>query len=314
MLPKKPTAKNRHDTQQSPSSQHGASGSSETLTKETTKRIHQTEQPWSSQQGASGSSEVLQRETAQTPRNWVNRYEIVLKLEKGNSGTVYLCKDLRCHAEDPSEHLKVLKKIRQSGFDSDETIEGMHEARLLSKLKHPGIVQLHDSFVDGDYFCMVTEYCGGGNMHDVIRKAEELGRPFDEGTVMDWFVQLLTALHYMHSQQILHRNLQTWKIYLKQNRLKIGGFGKCKVWMDKNDMASTLVESAMYMSPEMIQGLGYNFKADVWALGCILYEICALKYAYSGNTLMAMLYRIVEGDPPNLPENYPKELNRILHL
>ena len=47
-------------------------------------------------------------------------------------------------------------------------------------------------------------------MHDVIRKAEELGRPFDEGTVMDWFVQLLTALHYMHSQQILHRNLQTW--------------------------------------------------------------------------------------------------------
>ena len=51
---------------------------------------------------------------------------------------------------------------------------------------------------------------------------------------------------------------------MKQNRLKIGGFGKCKVWMDKNDMASTLVESAMYMSPEMIQGLGYNFKADVW--------------------------------------------------
>ena len=105
MLQKKTTAKNRHDTQQSPSSQHGASESSEILTKETTKRIHETEQPWSSQQGASGSSEVLQRETAQTPRNWANRYEIVLKLEKGNSGTVCLCKDLRCHAEDPSEHL-----------------------------------------------------------------------------------------------------------------------------------------------------------------------------------------------------------------
>ena len=54
---------------------------------------------------------------------------------------------------------KVLKTIPQNEFESDETIEGMHEVRLLSKLKHPGIVQLHDSFTDGEYFCIVTEYC-----------------------------------------------------------------------------------------------------------------------------------------------------------
>jgi NIMA (never in mitosis gene a)-related kinase 11 len=84
-----------------------------------------------------------------------NRYRVEKKLGSGNFGVAFLVVDLK-ENEDPN---KVLKEISVGEMQPDETIESVHEANLLAKLNHPHIVSFHDSFLDGEYFCIVTEYC-----------------------------------------------------------------------------------------------------------------------------------------------------------
>lgn len=243
-----------------------------------------------------------------------NRYEIVKRLGKGNYGTAYLCKDLRSKTSDSSYELKVLKEISVGELQPDETVDAVREARVLSKLAHPNIVKFHDSFIDGEAFCIITEYCEGGDLDNKINEFKKLKKPPDENLVMDWFVQLVLAVHYMHTRRVLHRDLKTRNIFLKKNMIKIGDFGISRILMGTTDLASTFTGTPYYMSPEVLKHEGYNSKSDVWSIGCILYELCALSHAFDGQSLMAVMYKIVEGEPPKLPDKYSSELSRILKL
>lgn len=248
------------------------------------------------------------------PRILANRYQVIKKLGKGNFGTAYLCKDLRLPKTDEDGGLKVLKEISVGDLQPDETVDAMHEARLLSKLDHPSIVQFHDSFIDGEFFCIVTEYCEGGDLDMLIQEYKKSRKHFEEKVVLDWFVQLLLAVHYMHSRRVLHRDLKTRNIFLKKNFVKIGDFGISRILMGTSDLASTFTGTPYYMSPEVLKHEGYNSKSDVWSIGCILYEMCSLDHAFDGKSLMAVMYKIVEGDPPDLPPKYSRELNQVLKL
>ena len=102
----------------------------------------------------------------------------------------------------------------------------------------------------------------------------------------------------------LHRN-----IFLKNETIKIGDFGILHGTMD---MASTFTGTPYYMSPEVLKHEGYNTKSDIWSIGCLLYEMCALQHAFEGQGLMGVMYKIVEGEVPELPRSYSRELNHIL--
>ncbi|XP_052229979.1 serine/threonine-protein kinase Nek11-like isoform X2 [Dreissena polymorpha] len=254
------------------------------------------------------------QKTKSSNKIWANRYQLVKKLGKGNFGTAFLCKDLRHKSTDQDGSLKVLKEISVGDLQPDETVDAMHEARLLRQLDHPSIVQFHDSFIDGESFCIVTEYCEGGDLDMKIADYKKNKKLFDEKTVMDWFVQLLLAVHYMHSRRVLHRDLKTRNIFLKKNIVKIGDFGISRILMGTTDLASTFTGTPYYMSPEVLKHEGYNSKSDVWSIGCILYEMCALDHAFDGKSLMSVMYKIVEGDPPELPSKYSRELSDIFKL
>ncbi|XP_048742053.1 serine/threonine-protein kinase Nek11-like [Ostrea edulis] len=250
-----------------------------------------------------------------TPRVLANRYEIVKKLGKGNFGTAYLCKDLRSKIPETDEYdLKVLKEISVGELQPDETVDAVREARVLSKLDHPSIVKFHDSFIDGESFCIVTEYCEGGDLDCKINDCVKHKKELDSKLIMDWFVQLLLAVHYMHQRRILHRDLKTRNIFLRQNMIKIGDFGISRILMGTTDLASTFTGTPYYMSPEVLKHEGYNSKSDIWSIGCILYEMCTLQHAFDGKSLMAVMYKIVEGELPNLPEKFSPDLNNVLKL
>ncbi|RUS72823.1 hypothetical protein EGW08_019416 [Elysia chlorotica] len=245
------------------------------------------------------------RETKEA-RVLANRYEVIKKLGSGNFGTAFLCKDRKCNNE-----FKVLKEISVGDLQPDETVDAMHEARLLSKLNHPGIVKFHDSFIDGEFFCIVTEYCEGGDLDHRITDFKKSGKSIDEKTVLSWTIQLLLAVQYMHSRRVLHRDLKTRNIFIRNNRMKIGDFGISRILMGTTDMASTFTGTPYYMSPEVLKHEGYNSKSDVWSIGCIMYELCTLEHAFMGQGLMAVMYKIVEKDAPELPSKYSKNLNEV---
>ncbi|KAL5022684.1 hypothetical protein ScPMuIL_001839 [Solemya velum] len=257
---------------------------------------------------SSSSSDSSQRQA----RVLANRYEIRKKLGKGNFGTAFLCRDLKSKSKDQEN--KVLKQIAVGDLALDETVDAMREARLLSRLDHPSIVKFHDSFIDEDHFCIVTEYCEGGDLDNKINEFKKQKACFDENSILDWFVQLLLAVHHMHMRRILHRDLKTRNIFLKKNLVKIGDFGISRILMSTADLASTFTGTPYYMSPEVLKHEGYNSKSDIWSIGCILYELCSLEHAFNGQSLMAVMYKIVEGDPPNLPDRYSKQLDNIMKL
>ena len=98
---------------------------------------------------------------------------------------------------------------------------------------------------------------------------------------MHLFVQLLLSLQHVHSKQILHRDLKTQNILLNKDRdvVKIGDFGISKVLSSKSK-AFTVVGTPCYISPELCEGKPYNQKSDIWAVGCVLYELLSLKRAF----------------------------------
>ncbi|XP_054451586.1 serine/threonine-protein kinase Nek11 [Pteronotus mesoamericanus] len=237
------------------------------------------------------------------------RYVLQQKLGSGSFGTVYLVSDKKAKQ---GEELKVLKEISVGELNPNETVQANSEAQLLSKLNHPAIVKFHASFVEQDTFCIITEYCEGRDLDCKIQEYKEAGKTFSEGQIIEWFIQLLLGVDYMHERRILHRDLKSKNIFLKNNLLKIGDFGVSRLLTGSCDLATTLTGTPHYMSPEALKHQGYDAKSDIWSLACILYEMCCLSHAFSGANFLSIVLKIVEGDTPSLPKRYPRELNAIM--
>nr|XP_044992901.1 serine/threonine-protein kinase Nek11 isoform X2 [Jaculus jaculus] len=244
------------------------------------------------------------------PRTLIaRRYALQKKLGSGSFGTVYLVSDKKAKQ---GEELKVLKEISVGGLNPNETVQASLEAQLLSKLDHPAIVKFHESFVEWDNFCIITEYCEGGDLDYKIQEYKEAGKVFPENQIIEWFIQLLLGVDYMHERRILHRDLKSKNIFLKNNLLKIGDFGVSRLLMGSWDLATTLTGTPHYMSPEALKHEGCDTKSDIWSLACILYEMCCMDHAFTGSNFLSVVLKIVEGQTPSLPERYPRELSTIM--
>ncbi|NXC64523.1 NEK11 kinase, partial [Aleadryas rufinucha] len=237
------------------------------------------------------------------------RYTIQRKLGNGSFGSVYLVNDRKAKQ---GEELKVLKEISVGNLKPNETVEANLEAQLLSQLDHPAIVKFYASFVERDSFCIITEYCEGGDLDFKIQEYRDSGKMFTQSQVIDWFIQLLFGVNYMHERRILHRDLKAKNIFLKDNLLKIGDFGVSCLLMGSCDLATTFTGTPYYMSPEVLKHQGYNTKSDIWSLGCILYEMCCMNHAFTGQNFLSVMLKIVEGETPSLPDRYPSKLNAVL--
>ncbi|ELW48273.1 Serine/threonine-protein kinase Nek11 [Tupaia chinensis] len=237
------------------------------------------------------------------------RYVLRQKLGSGSFGTVYLVSDKKAKR---GEALKVLKEIPIGALNPNETVQANMEAQLLSRLDHPAIVKFHTSFVEQDSFCIVTEYCEGRDLDCKIQEYKEAGKVFPENQIMEWFAQLLLGVAYMHERRILHRDLKSKNIFLKNNLLKIGDFGVSRLLMGPCDLATTLTGTPHYLSPEALKHQGYDTKSDIWSLACVLFEMCCLTQAFTGSSFLSIVLKIMEGDTPSLPERYPRELNAIM--
>ncbi|KAM3877964.1 serine/threonine-protein kinase Nek4 [Diretmus argenteus] len=154
-------------------------------------------------------------------------------------------------------------------------------------------------------------FCEGGDLYHRLK--QQKGELLPERQVVEWFVQIAMALQYLHEKHILHRDLKTQNIFLtKTNIIKVGDLGIARVLENQNDMASTLIGTPYYMSPELFSNKPYNHKSDVWALGCCVYEMSTLKHAFNAKDMNSLVYRIVEGKLPQMPSKYDPQLGEMI--
>jgi len=238
----------------------------------------------------------------------MERYKEIRVVGRGNYGTAHLVKDVA------SGRKLVIKKIPMSTLSEKERRDAGSEIQLLSRLQHPNVVQYVTSFVEDDVLHIVTAFCNGGDLAQMIKVRKETSDYIEEELIIDIFIQLAMAVDYCHSLRVMHRDLKSSNVFItRKNVVKLGDFGIAKILDDDLKQARTVVGTPFYMSPEVCENKPYDFKSDVWALGCILYELCALDHAFGASNLLAVVNKIVQEDPPPIPVQYSDDLRMLIN-
>ncbi|KAJ7115921.1 kinase-like domain-containing protein [Mycena epipterygia] len=211
------------------------------------------------------------------------------------------------------------------------------EVNILKDLHHDHIVRYHDRYVDRDagILYILMEYCGGGDLSTVIKQAVKQNRPISEDAIWGYFMQILLALNHCHNTgghgrtgsagsaseidgkerraQILHRDLKPDNVFLDEsNTVKLGDFGLSKS-LAQASFANTYVGTPYYMSPELMQEKAYDSKSDIWSLGCLIYELCALKPPFhEAKTHNELSVLIRNARVPPLPRGYSQALGGVI--
>ncbi|XP_073748591.1 serine/threonine-protein kinase Nek1 isoform X7 [Callorhinus ursinus] len=202
----------------------------------------------------------------------MEKYVRLQKIGEGSFGKAILVKS----TEDGRQY--VIKEINISRMSSKEREESRREVAVLANMKHPNIVQYRESFEENGSLYIVMDYCEGGDLFKRINAQK--GILFQEDQILDWFVQICLALKHVHDRKILHRDIKSQNIFLtKDGTIQLGDFGIARVLNSTVELARTCIGTPYYLSPEICENKPYNNKSDIWALGCVLYEMCTLKHA-----------------------------------
>ena len=192
----------------------------------------------------------------------------------------------------------VIKKIDCTMMSKNEIAEAMNEVAVLRSLANgnPFIIGYRSAFDDAGSLHIVLDYAENGDLSQIISKTKAAKNRFTQAKVLDWFVQIASALRFIHSRNIMHRDLKTQNVFLDRYwQVKLGDFGIAKVLQSTTAKANTIVGTPYYLSPELCEDKPYDKKSDVWALGCVLYELCTLRHAFEGRNMCALVLRIVKG-------------------
>ncbi len=262
---------------------------------------------------------------ALTPQSRLGPYEIVAPLGAGGMGEVYRARDPRLGRDVA---IKVLPAHLSAHAESRARFE--REARVVSGLGHPHITVLHDVGSDSGVDYLVMELVEGESLAQrLVRGAMPAAEVARIGA------QIADALDRAHRAGVVHRDLKPGNVMLGKSGAKLMDFGLARasqgagpVGLDIATMThspaipgpltaeGTIVGTFQYMAPEQLEGREADARSDLWALGCVLYEMATGRRAYDGSTAASLISAIMKDEPrpmADLVPMTPPELERIIH-
>ena len=243
----------------------------------------------------------------------INGYQIIERIGVGSYGRVY--KVLK------NKKYYVLKEIPLNLSSAAEKINSVeNEADILSSLNNKYVVKFFKSFKRNQNIYIIMEYCDNGDLCTFLNriKKQRIKEDYflDKDFVWKLFIQMSIGLYYIHSKKIIHRDIKTLNIFLTKNLdAKIGDLGVAKV-LENTNHAMTFIGTPYYVSPEMCRNKPYNEKSDIWALGCILYELLTFNHPFTATNQAALFIKILNNKhnpfPPGVPEDLKIMVDYIL--
>ena len=242
-------------------------------------------------------------------------YKIKEKIGVGSYGKVYKV--------EKENIIYVLKQIPLNNATDIESIK--NEATILSSLNSEYVVKYYESFIEDNNLNIIMEYCEGGDLSTYMKqyKAKFLSNKsynsfssliLPENLIWKMFIQISLGLYHIHKKKILHRDLKTLNIFLtKDYNCKIGDLGVAKI-LNGTNHANTFVGTPYYLSPEICEEKPYNEKSDVWALGCILYEMVTFKHPFNASNQAALYIKILKGKYETINVKCSNDIRKIIDL
>ena len=158
------------------------------------------------------------------------------------------------------------------------------------------------------------EYCDGGDLSEFLNKNKKTKYLLKEDLIWNIFLKITIGLATLHKNKILHRDLKTLNIFMTKNLdIKIGDFGVAKI-LSKSGFAKTIIGTPYYLSPELCDEKPYNEKSDVWALGCILYELSTYRHPFNAKCQASLVLKILQDKPNSIHKYYSENLQKLINL
>lgn len=265
--------------------------------------------------------------------NIADEYESLDVIGKGSYGTV------RRVRQKSDGRVLVRKEIEYTSLNTHERNQIISELRILRELNHDHIVKYyrHDHVIESKCIHIYMEYCDGGDLARVITNFKKNRERVPEEFIWLVLVQTLLALYRCHygieapkvnlfttetpeepridfETVIIHRDIKPDNIFLLNNgkTVKVGDFGLAKMLTSTSDFAKTYVGTPYYMSPEVLMDNPYSPVCDIWSLGCVLYELCALQPPFQAKTHLQLQSKIKKGEISDLPDIYSDQLKDLI--
>ena len=233
------------------------------------------------------------------------KYEIKKKLGQGGYGKVYQV------LNKSNNKYYALKEFPIKGETKDNIQAIKKEAQILSKFNHKNIVKYYDSLEKDDKFYILMEYCDDQNLNVFMEKHKEKNELIEEKIIYNIIKQICLGLKEIHSKKIIHRDLKPENIFMnKNNEIKIGDFGISKELNSYKTFTKTnkKLGSLYYTAPEILSDGKYNIKADIWSLGCIIYELFNLDFYFLNN----MMHEVKQIDENIYNSKWQKLIDSLL--
>jgi serine/threonine protein kinase len=266
--------------------------------------------------GVDVAAEIIDRNhTGTLIGRTIGHYQVLSLIGAGGMGVVYRARDTRLGRDVA---LKVLPE--EFSRDRDSLARFEREARLLASLNHPNIAGVYDLEESEDIRCLVLEFVQGETLAARLKR----GR-ISLAEALDFCRQIAEALEAAHELEIVHRDLKPGNVMITPNAaVKVLDFGIAKMLAagvppgstDSSDAlsAGVVLGTPSYMSPEQARGKSVDKRTDIWAFGCVLYELLTGKKAFERETVTDTLAAIVEGEPDwsALPATTPARVEDLL--
>ena len=226
----------------------------------------------------------------------IGKYEIVGKIGQGAMGEVF-------RAHDPALNRDVAIKVISAGLDADETVRKRfrREAESAAKLIHPNIITVYELGLEGEQLFMAMELLDGIDLKHALT-----GRKMTLDEKLGVMEQICEGLAFAHAHEIVHRDLKPANIHvLPSGKVKIMDFGLARFGGSEMTTTGMVMGTPHYMSPEQVRGAKADARSDVFALGCVLYEMLTGTKPFDAESMHAVLYKIMQEEPVPLREAAP---------
>ncbi len=224
----------------------------------------------------------------------ISHYKILSKLGEGGMGVVYKAEDTKLRR---TVALKFLS-LQALGTEEEKT-RFIHEAQAAARIDHANVCPVHAIETIGQHTFIVMAYIEGDSLDNIRRS-----RPLAVETALDLAAQIARGLARAHKKGIVHRDVKPANVRVTpENEAKVVDFGLARV-LDRTRLTKSGISAGTvaYMSPEQALGEEIDARSDIFSLGVVLYEMLTGKLPFKGDVEAALLYGIVNVDPPSLSE------------